>query len=176
MSFHQDDEYSLKWWIFIEKLFVKIMSFHQSNNFYLSDFCFVKVMHLYQLVNQQFLLKLYIKIKVTNSHQSNWFSLKWWFFVKVMSFHQNNDYFIKMIIVFSKWWFLITWWIFIKKMNFINIMNIHQRHDFFSWLFFSLKMIYCHSLVLILILVSIKTRSDNIFGQKPTLKRLLVKH
>ena len=26
---------------------------------------------------------------------------------------------------------------------------------------------YCHSLVLILILISIKTRSDNIFGQKP---------
>ena len=27
--------------------------------------------------------------------------------------------------------------------------------------------IYCHSLVLILILISIKTRIDNIFGQKP---------
>ena len=26
---------------------------------------------------------------------------------------------------------------------------------------------YCHSLVLILILISIKTGSDNIFGQKP---------
>ena len=28
-------------------------------------------------------------------------------------------------------------------------------------------LLYCHSLVLILILISIKTRSDNIFGQKP---------
>ena len=26
---------------------------------------------------------------------------------------------------------------------------------------------YCHSLVLILILISIKTRSDNVFGPKP---------
>ena len=28
------------------------------------------------------------------------------------------------------------------------------------------KTVYCHSLVLILILISIKTRIDNIFGQK----------
>ena len=74
------------------------------------------------------------------------------------------------------------WWRFMMKMN--HVYKIHQcdenkifdeshLRNISSSLWPKLNILmkmhhhYCHSLVLIPILISIKTRSDNIFGPKP---------
>ena len=85
MYFHQSEEFSSEWWIFM-----KLMNLHQIDELYsgwliLSDWLiFIYTIDFHQI--DEILTDSWILIRMMNFHQSDTFSLAWWIHIRVLMF------------------------------------------------------------------------------------------
>ena len=155
-NFHQNDEISSKWWIFIKKpIFIEAMSFNQSGQLSLKLRTLINVIDFHQsdeLPSKGITLFIkdnhFHKSFTFSSNQWNFirmisFNYKWWIFIKAMNFHQCDEFssklwiFIKVVNFNSKWLILST---YISK----QVMNVHQSNEISSYHQFVIKVMNFH--------------------------------